>query len=299
MLRPVVAGLLLALLAACGGLSTPGADAPPAAPQVPAALLAPRPTYDVSLPFPDLVKPHFYSRSRLAGDLVAAVRPQGMPDLILEREGKVKLRFKVEGRDTYLDPLALESGLLGEHPVHKVYRLQAMGVPVERGLARRLRAEPFPHHLFQTIQFEYLPGKELAGVIAEVFPDGTFLVIPFGPPEEWRADQSAQPDMASPSHFHVNARALSAKDSTLAKAFEAEILALPFDEQRYPAPPLAQKDCQVYQESLGHAEYRQLLAEVGYHFTPAHVLPPEADGPLPLGEALTRMLRREAGTGVE
>jgi hypothetical protein len=301
MLRPVVAGLLLALLAACGGPSAPDADALPAA-QVPAELLAPRPQYDVSRPFPDLVKPHFFAVQQ-RGDSRLMIPPAAIqdvrPDRIVERQGKVKVRLAAAGEQHYLDPLALESGLLGEHPVHKIYRLQAMGVPMERGLARRLREDPFPQNLFQTIQFEYLPGKETSGVIAEVFPDGTFLVIPFDLPEEWRADQSGQPDIAAPSHLHVNARALSAKTSTLAKAFEAEILALPFDEQRYPAPPLAQKDCQVYRESLGEDEYWLLLLEIGYSFSPDHVLLPDGGGPQPFGEELTRILRRGAGTGME
>lgn len=305
-MRKAPAGLLLALMAlliACGGLAAPPTSrGVPAEGSLPAELLAPRPQYDASRPFADLVKPHFYTSTRPASDLTGRMVLSQAPDLIVEQEGKVKLRFKVEvegAKHIYLDPLALESGLLGEHPVHKVYRLQAMGVPVERALARRLRENPFPQDLFQTIRFEYLPGKEASGVIAEVFPDGTFLVIPFGVPEEWRGDPPGQPGLASPSHLHVNPRALIAKTSATAKEFEAEILALPFDEQRYPAPALAQKDCRVYRESLEAGEYRRLLEEVGYRLTPEQEARGDDGGPLPFGEALIRLLRRGAGTGVE
>ncbi len=297
-MRFVTLGLLLALLAACGGAAAPDSGSP-AAGLLPAELVTPRTDYDVSRPFLELVKPHFYISHPLAGDRAGRTVPDKTPDLIVEREGKVKLRFREGSEYIYLDPLALESGLLGEHPVHKVHRLQAMGVPVERDLARRLRESPFPHDLFQTLRFEYLPGKEAAGVIAEVFPDGTFLVIPFETPDEWRGDQSGPTGMAAPSHFHVNARALIAKDPPLAREFEAEILALPFDDQRYPAPALARKDCQVYRESLEAGEYRRLLEEVGYHFNLLQVAPDGAGSTLPVGEALTRILRRGAGAGVE
>ncbi|MSQ06711.1 MAG: hypothetical protein EXR54_00415 [Dehalococcoidia bacterium] len=303
-MRKALAGLLpvlLMLLTACEGLPARGDGVSEAAP-LPVELLTPRPVYDASRPFPEMVKPHF-SAVKPTRDWRVTSPPASLPgvrpDLIVEREGKVKVRLTASGEQYYLDLLALESEVLGEHPAHKIFRLQAMGVPVERSLARRLGENPLPQDLFQTIQFEYLPGNETAGVIAEVFPDGTFLVIPFGLPEEWLGDPPGQPGLAVPSHLHVNARALIANTSATAKEFEAEILALPFDEQRYPLPALARKDCQVYRESLQHETYLNLLAEVGYHFTPEQVVQASPGGPLPLGEELIRILRRGAGAGVE
>jgi hypothetical protein len=191
----------------------------------------------------------------------------------------------------YLDPLALRSEFLGEHPVEKVWRLQELGVPIEPGLASRLEANTDIDRLFQVISFEYLPGQETSGVISEVFPDGTFLVLLSQTPTEWRSDR---PEVASPTHLHVNPRSLSAGVSALTKEYEAEILALPFDEQRYPPAPLARKQCDVYRESLQNTRYREILDAVGYRFTLSQVDTPEQ----PFGERMATILRQGAGEGV-
>ena len=117
--------------------------------------------------------------------------PEGEPDLVLEVERKVKLRLRKGDQTRYLDLLALESGLLGEHPVHKVFRLQAMGVPLDDGLAEKLKPGRFADNLFHSVTFQYLQHKEPSGVVAEVFPDGTFLAIPFDLPSEWYGEQTA------------------------------------------------------------------------------------------------------------
>ncbi len=94
-------------------------------------LILPRDSYNASRNVSELIKPHF-----LAMDSGGKpVDPEGEPDLVLEVERKVKLRLRKGDQTRYLDLLALESGLLGEHPVHKVFRLQAMGVPLDDGLA--------------------------------------------------------------------------------------------------------------------------------------------------------------------
>jgi hypothetical protein len=129
------------------------------------------------------VRPPFFARSN-QGELEEV---QGKPDLIVEWQGKVKVRLKQAQQPQYLDLLALESELLGEHPSHKIFRLRAMGIPIADDLERKLRSSSSAHRLFHTLDFEYLPGKETRGIIAEIFPDGTFLVIPFGVPEEWRS----------------------------------------------------------------------------------------------------------------
>ncbi|MBM3942588.1 MAG: hypothetical protein FJ316_06650 [SAR202 cluster bacterium] len=260
-------------------------------------VLAVRPSYQLSRPFRDLLKPHFYARTDLKGDVNGWSRPDNLPEEIVEQGGKVKLRFRQGRSDTYLDLLALESQMLGEHPVHKVYRLKAMGAPVERSLARRLEQQPFPHYLFHSLQFEYLPGKESSGVVAEVFPDGTFLVIPYTLPEEWRSPEAG---VSAPSHLHVNARALSVKTSESARQFEQEILELPFEEQRYPPAELARQDCQTYLESLKDLEYAGLLEAVGYRFTPEHVsASADAANPLPFVGEVNALLRSGAGSNVE
>ena len=154
--------------------------------RVPEELIAPRPQYDVSRPFDQLVRPHFFASSN-QGELEEI---QGKPDLIVEWQGRVKVRLKQDQQPQYLDLLALESELLGEHPNHKILRLRAMGIPIADDLESKLRSSSSAHRLFHTLDFEYLPGKETKGVIAEVFPDGTFLVIPFGTPSEWRSSEA-------------------------------------------------------------------------------------------------------------
>ena len=279
-LRLTLIGLVL-LIAACG---SPNPDNEVGI-RVPTEFTTQRPRYDVSRAFHQLIRPHFLAASR-SGDLVEA---KGTPDLVLERNGKVKIRLRHEGEERYLALLALESELLGEHPVHKLYRLRAMGIPIESRLEEGLSSTNSDSGLFHSIQFEYIAGGDTSGVISEVFPDGTFLAIPSGVPSEWRRDEDGLPP---PTHFHVNPRALSVAQSGLANEFEAEILSLPFDDQRYPSPELARKQCGVYDESLRASLYRDVLLEVGYRFTPAHVA---NDAPSPYGERLSRLLRQGAG----
>ena len=61
-----------------------------------------------------------------------------------------------------------------------------MGVPLDPALSERLAPEAFDHGLVHAIRFEFLAGQEIEGVVAEVFPDGTLLVIPQEAPAEWR-----------------------------------------------------------------------------------------------------------------
>ena len=485
--------------------------------------ILPRENYDVSRNVSELVKPHFFATSTDG----VLVEPEGDPDLVLELNGKVKIRLKQGDQSRYLDLLALESDLIGEHPVHKVFRLRAMGVPLAEGLAGKLDPDSFSNDLFHSVEFQYLQDKETSGVVSEVFPDGTFLVIPFDLPEEWdgaqpvveanlldirpgtrlrfnpsgtgafqvesdtgqsldsvlgpalslddgggappddgfseinletpfpflgvdyssifvgsdghitlgagdgtsagrtaerhlggpprlsvlltdldpacggsvhadvRSDravvtwnqvahiergsadgcdsdtpsntfqavvhadgtieyvygqldteflsqtggnreavigiaqgnteesveevdlsgdlplkreigaifeefrppppESPKADLASPTHFHVNPRALIAGVSSLAKQYEEEILALPFDDQRYPATPLARKQCGVYQESLQDPVYVRLLTSVGYRFDSDQPGPDGNDDSRPFGERVSQLLRGGVG----
>lgn len=249
---------------------------------LPRELTTPRPQYDTAAEFAALVKPHFMAGGA-DGELRAAA---GNPAAIVAREGRLKVELTGESGNSYLDLLALHSELLGEHPVHKVYRLLAMGIPISAELRRKLAAGA-ADELFANGEFEYLRGRETAGVIAEVFPDGTFLVIPFALPAEW---QSQDANIAAPTHLHLNSRALSAGVSALAAEYEREILALPFPEQRYPAVALARKECGVYQESLASPAYAGLLNSLGYRFTPEHITAESAAPAAPFGERMAALL---------
>ena len=262
--------LLLLLAIACGG--------PDKTSDLPDELLERRAQYDTGRSWSDLVKPHFFARDEDG----ALVDIEGDPDLVLAT---------TDGARRYVDLLALESERLGEHPVHKVFRLEALGIAVEGGLLDRLRPSNFHDDLFQTLSFEYLSDQEASGVIAEVFHDGTFLIIPFGTQSEWQSDND---EIASPSHFHVDPRALSAADSALAAHYEADILALPFDDQRYPPVAVARQQCDVFTEAREEVEYVKVLASVGYVFTPAHVESGDDDAAA-FGEKATRVLRQGSG----
>ena len=261
--------------------------------EIPVGLVVPREEYDASTSFDELVKPHFYAASEDG----RTVEAEGRPDLLTLRQGRAKVRLAHDDGPRYLDPLALAPEQLGEHPVHRLHRLRAMGVPLDPALAGRLDPEAFDHGLFHTVRFEFLAGREIEGVVTELFPDGTLLVIPREAPAEWRRDEDGLPP---PTHFHVNARALSVAGSDLAKEFEAEILALPFDDQRYPAPALARKQCGVFAESRTDAGYRVLLDSAGFRFTPAHTADPEpaATSTPGYGERLSRAVRGGAGVGL-
>ena len=261
--------------------------------EVPITLVAPRGEYTSEASFDELVKPHFYAASEDG----RAVEAEGRPDLLTVRQGRAKVRLAHDDGPRYLDPLALAPEQLGEHPVHRLHRLRAMGVPIDPALAGRLDSATFDHGLFHALRFELSAGLQIEGVVADLFPDGTLLVIPGETPAEWRRDDDGLPP---PTHFHVNARALSAPTSELANEFESEILALPFDEQRYPAPALARKQCGVYSESLRDAVHRALLDSAGFRFTPAHTADPEpaATSTPGYGERLSRVVRGGAGEGL-
>ena len=227
--------------------------------------MTPRGSYDTSMNFYELVRPHFFALSE--GGVPVPVEG-GLGRMVL-RDGKIKIHLLHDGDELYVDPLALTAGELGEHPVHRVYRLEAMGIPLDEKLREELDNPASLGRLFHILEFEYLRGKTSRGTIAEVFPDGTFLVIPHGHPEEW---QSLQEEVASPTHLHVNPRALTVASSALAIEYEDRMLALSFDNQCYPSPDLALQQCQVYQEGLGGADYRDVLNAIGFAFTPVHVL---------------------------
>ena len=243
---------------------------------------------DQSVPFRDNVRPHFYA----LGDDGGLQPVQGIADRIVSWQGKVKVRLSSGGQYQYLDPLSLNSGLIGEHPAQRVLRLHESGVPIDAELRDALQSPTSPDHLFHSVTFQYLPGKETYGIISDVFPDGTFLVIVPESPVEW---QSSQPDVASPTHLHVNPQALSVGQSELAQDFEEEILSLSFEDQRYPPPPLARKQCGVHRESLAGAEYSGLLDAIGYRFTLGDVVEDDAVESPPFGERLQAILRGGAG----
>ena len=270
-----------------GDLETPASNDPPNVPPKPVERRA---AYDTTKPFAELVKPHFFAVTA-DGELTEA---RGEPDLLVEHEGRVKVRLADGGSYAYLDLLALESELVGEHPIHKVYRLMAMGVPVASGLQGKLD-DGAADGRFAHVEFEYQRRRFAAGVVAEVFPDGTLLVIPDELPGEW---QSGQEGIAAPTHLHLNARAFSGGSAKLAREYELEILSLPFAEQRYPPAPLARKQCQVYRESLEAADYRGLLDSVGFRFTAAQATRNLEDG-ANFADRVQALLWEGAGAGVQ
>ncbi len=281
--RLLIAGLSCAVVWACSDTKVVPTDPP--------EQLVPRNEYDTARPFESLVKPHFFATTENGEQ----VEPMGEPDLVTERDGKAKVRLRNGDDVLYLDPLALESEILGEHPVHKVYRLQAMGIPLAGQLEASLRSPGQAAALFHDTTFEYLRGETTTAVIVEVFPDGTFLAAPHEVPTEWRSSDAG---MASPTHFHVDPRALSAGASDLAQRFETEVLALPFDDQRYPPARLARQECDVYKESIAAREYTRVLSTVGYRFSRDHVLRNAKETPISVGEELSLSLRGGAGEGV-
>jgi hypothetical protein len=249
-----------------------------------------RPTYDTGKPFAELLRPHFFAATA-EGDSVEA---QGQPDRIVEVDGKLKIRLVDERGQSFLDPLALEPDLMGEHPVHKVYRLLEMGVAIDAGLLAALDGDE-AGRLFTTIEFEYQRRRFSSGILSEVFLDGTFLVIPEEVPPEWRSDDER---IASPTHLHLNPRALSGGSTELAREYELEILSLPFDDQRYPPAPLALKQCRVYEESLAASDYQGILDAVGFRYAPDHISRDVEEGAtfvdrLP-GPVVERLWRRRA-----
>ena len=249
-----------------------------------------RSIYETAKPFADLVKPHFFATTPEGNP----VQVQGEAEMVTEIRGKVKIRLSSDGSHSYLDLLALESELIGEHPVHKVYRLAEMGVPIADGLTARLASGQLLN-LFTSVEFEYQRRRFSSGVVTEVFPDGTFLVIPDELPTEWHSNDER---VASPTHLHLNSRAFSGGSSPLAREYELEILSLPFDDQRYPPAPLARKQCDVYRESLAATDYMGILDSVGFRFTPAHSLKDLGEG-LKFEDRINALLWESSGAGVQ
>ena len=248
----------------------------------------PRPAYDVSVPFSELIKPHFFAQDA-GGNLVAA---RGEPELILDYQGSIKIKLDDGGIAKYLDLLALESERIGEHPAHKIFRLEAMGVAVAPEVGRKIQPDHFDNDLFHRLDFEYQRGRETGGIIAELFHDGTFLVITPGTPGEWR---SSREGIAEPTLFHVQPRALSAATSQLAQEYESEILNLPYDDQRYPPPALARKQCDLYRESLEYGPYRELLHSVGFRFAVSDEPGEPSGGATSFGQRFASLIRRGSG----
>ena len=249
-----------------------------------------RPGYNTSQSLGDLVKPHFFAINA-EGELTDV---NGTPKQIAERDGRIKVRLSDGVIDSYLDLLALESEFVGEHPVHKVYRLMEMGVPVADELQLRLE-EGNAGALFANVDFEYQRRRYSSGIVAEVFPDGTLLVIPSDLPSEWQINDER---VASPTHLHLNARAFSGGSSRLARDYELEILSLPFDDQRYPPAPLAKKQCDVYRESLNATDYRGLLDSAGFRFSREHATR-DLDNDADFGQRAQALLWSGTGEGVQ
>lgn len=258
--------------------------------EMPADHLKRRPEYSTGKPFAELLRPHFYALNE-EGELVDV---EGDPDAIVLLGGRAKVRLTAGDNVAYLDPLALESELVGEHPVHKVYRLREMGIPASEDLRAGLNSRD-PDALFASLEFEYQRRRWSSGVVTDVFLDGTFLVIPSELPAEW---QSNDDRIASPTHLHLNSRALSGGSSPLAREYELEILMLSFEDQRYPPAPLARKQCDVYRESLVAHDYAELLHSVGFRYTPAHALPDLAED-LGFGDRIQALLWEGLGAGVQ
>ena len=268
--------------------ASPAGSEQPAAAPAPQPVL-PRPEYNVSIEFSELIKPYFFAQDA-SGDLVPA---GGKPELILDYQGSIKIKLDDDGQARYLDLLALESEQIGEHPAHKIFRLAAMGVAVAPDVDQKIQPDSFDPSLFHSIDFEYQRGREASGIIAELFHDGTFLVIIHGTPPEWESSRPGE--IAEPTHFHVNPRALSVPTSQLAQEYESEILTLSFDDQRYPPPHLARKQCDLYQESLEYGPYRELLNSLGFRFAISYE-PGELSGETPhFGQRYADLIRRGAG----
>ncbi|MYC28500.1 MAG: hypothetical protein F4X65_00205 [Chloroflexi bacterium] len=253
-------------------------------------MLERRPAYDTSKDFSDLVRPHFYAINA-DGDSTDLT---GEPDSIVLLDGRAKVRLSGEGEVLFLDPLALESELVGEHPVHKLYRLLEMGIPASEELDSRLDSDDV-NTLFATLEFEFQRRRWASGVLTDVFVDGTFLVIPDQLPSEWKSDKE---QIASPTHLHLNSRAMSGGSSPGAREYELEILSLPFEDQRYPPAPLARKQCDVYRESLAASDYLALMESVGYRFTPGHVTG-SLENAAPFAERAQALLWDGSGPGVQ
>ena len=112
----LLACLLPALMLACGDEGSPS--------RLPAELLERRAEYDTSRTWSELVRPHFFALDEEGRRWDV----EGEPDRVVIRDGIIKVRVTSGVGRRYVDLLALESERLGEHPVHKVFRLDAMGM---------------------------------------------------------------------------------------------------------------------------------------------------------------------------
>ena len=118
--------------------ATPAGSEQPATAHTPQPVL-PRPECNVSIEFSELIKPYFFAQDA-SGDLVP---PGGEPELILDYQGSIKIKLDDDGQARYLDLLALESEQIGEHPAHKIFRLEAMGVAVAPDVDRKIQPDSF------------------------------------------------------------------------------------------------------------------------------------------------------------
>ncbi len=256
---------------------------------MPQEMVERRERYRTDKPFSELVKPHFYALTP-EGELTPV---SAEPDLIVEHGERLRVRLAGENGFLYLDLLALESELVGEHPIHKVYRLAEMGIPLGQGVRDRLDSQT-AGDLFATVEFEFQRRQYSSGVVAEVFLDGTLLVIPFEIPPIW---QSADDRIASPTHLHLTPLAFSGGSSLLARQFEFEMLSLPFEDQRYPPAALARQQCEVYRQSLAANDYRNVLQSVGFRYTPSHVTDTLDEG-VSFSSRIESLMGDGAGEGV-
>ncbi|MFY9457448.1 MAG: hypothetical protein WAP23_00760 [Candidatus Spechtbacterales bacterium] len=109
-----------------------------------------------------------------------------------------------------------------------------------------------------SVTFEYLPGKKISGTVAEVFSDGTLLVVPDQMPQEWQAEK---PGQITPSYFHVDPRAFLLSDSEIGKeyrAYEEEITSLPSTDWRNPPGKLLARGCEFYYKALKKLDAKSL-----------------------------------------
>lgn len=210
----------------------------------------------------DLLRPQFNAYTK-RGELTSFDRifaSSSTQVTIVKLNGKAKIRVKTDEETLYIDPLALKPELLGEHPREKLLRLHnSFGVPIDF---------EFDDSIFQSATFEYLAGKTTSGIISEVFPDGTFLVIPNEIPSEWKDVNNKR---SSPTHFHVDTHAflMSSSESGLEyRTHEEELLALPYEEQRNPPVAIAAQECRFYYKTLDSAwnnPYQDILHQIGFN----------------------------------
>ena len=149
-------------------------------------------------------------------------REFGSPEEVVVREGRVKIRAVSGEKELYIDPLALALRALGGAPGAQGVQAEGQGCGLVSGTGRGYWSPARGLTDSSTASsLEYMQGRTARGTVAEVFPDGTFLVIPFDELEPW---QSTVPEVASPTHFHVSPRALTAATSDLAQQYEKRIL---------------------------------------------------------------------------